>query len=103
MECAADVPPGLACRGKCEPDVASLNKMLERNKSAYGKTGAAYARNAVATLIFGLIFVGFGLLSGKAGSFFMVPLGCVFLLWSFFSYRSGKQISAEDFEDSSKK
>jgi hypothetical protein len=95
-ECSADVPPGVACRGKCEADVAALNLVIQRSKSAYQKTGAAYRRNAIALLICGLLFAGFGLLpvivSQSYGAFFMVPLGAVFLLWSFFSYRSGKQI-----------
>jgi hypothetical protein len=96
-ECSADVPPGVACRGRCEADVAALNLVIERSKTAYQKTGTAYRRNAIATLIMGLFFVAFGilpvLLSQSYGAFFMAPLGAVFLLWSFFSYRSGKQIS----------
>jgi hypothetical protein len=95
-ECCADVPPGVACRGKCEADVAALNLVIQRNKTAYQKAGAAYRRNAVATLIVGLLFLGFGMLpvlvSQDYGAIFLAPLGCVFLLWSYFSYRSGKQI-----------
>jgi hypothetical protein len=96
--CSVEVAPGLACRGRCEADVAALNLVIERSKSAYQKTGSAYRRNAIATFICGVIFLGFGLLpvlvSGNYGTVFMVPLGGVFLLWSFFSYRSGKQISS---------
>ena len=96
-ECSAEVAPGIACRGKCEADVAALNLVLERSKSAYQKTGAAYARNALVMLICGALFIGFGMLpvlmSQNYGAFFLVPVGAVFLLWSYFSYRSGKQIT----------
>ncbi len=95
-ECVADVPPGVACRNRCEAEVAAINLIMARSKTAYQKTGAAHRRNAVATLICGLLFLGFGLLpvlvSRDFGAFFLVPLGCVFLLWSRFSYLSGKQI-----------
>ena len=96
-DCSADVPPGVACRGKCEEDVASLNLVIRRSKTAYQKTGAAYRRNAIATLIMGVFFVAFGVLpvlvSQSYGALFLTPLGCVSLLWSYFSYRSGKEIS----------
>jgi hypothetical protein len=96
-ECSADVPPGVACRGRCEADVAAVNLVIQRSKTAYQKTGAAYRRNAIATLIAGLLFLGFGILpvvvSQSYGAIFLAPLGGLFLLWSLFSYRSGKQIS----------
>lgn len=97
LECTADVPPGVACRGKCEADVTSLNLMIERGKTAYQKTGAAYTRNAIATLLFCIMFLAFGLLpvfvSHSYGAIFMAPMGIGFLLWSFFLSRSGKQIT----------
>jgi len=97
-DCSADVPPGIACRGKCEADVAALNLMLERSKTVCQKTGVAYRRNALAVLIMGVVFIGIGLLPVLVGggcglSLIVVPFGCVFLLMAFFNYRSGKQIS----------
>jgi hypothetical protein len=97
MECGADVPPGTACRGRCESEVAAVNLVIQRSKTAYQKAGAAYGRNALVLGICGLLFLGFGILpvlfSQSYGAIFMVPLGCVFLLWAFFSHRSGKQIT----------
>lgn len=96
-DCSADVPPGVACRGRCEEDVASLNLVLQRSKTAYQKTGAAYRRNAIAALMTGLVFVAFGVLTALAaksyGALLLAPLGGIFFLWSYFSYRSGKQIT----------
>lgn len=95
-DCVADVPPGSACRGRCEQEVAAVNLMLERGKSAYLKAGNAYRRNAIAFLIMGLVMVAFGLLplvtNGDKGALFLAVFGGFFLLLSFFSFRSGKQI-----------
>lgn len=95
--CVTDVAPGVACRGKCEADVAALNLVLQLSKTAYQKTGVAHRRNALVMLIIGLCFLAFGVLpivtAGSYGAFFMMPLGAVFLLWAYFSYRSGKQIA----------
>ena len=101
LDCCADVAPGVACLGKCEADVAALNLVLQRSKTAYQKTGAAYRRNAIAMLIAGLLISGFGLLpaivSRSYGTLFLVPFGAIFLLFSYFSYRSGQQIVAVEY------
>jgi len=101
FECAADVPPGVACRGKCEADVAALDLVIQRSKTAYQKAGAAHRRNALGMLIMGLLFVGFGslllILSPDSSGILFVLLGCVILLWAFFSHRSGRQISEVDY------
>lgn len=101
--CAVDVPPGIACRNTCEADVAALNLVLQRSKSAYQKTGTAYKRNAIATLVAGLVFFAVGAvpitMQGDYGSSFMVVLGMVFFLWSYFSYKNGRQIESSDARD----
>jgi Flp pilus assembly protein TadB len=98
--CAADVHPGTACINRCEKDVEALNLMIEKNKTAYQKTGKAYKRNAIALLLSGLAFSFIGiipiLVSKNYSSAFMVVLGFIFLLWSYFSYRSGKQIETTE-------
>ena len=96
-ECVSDVPPGVACRDRCEREVAALNLVIRRNQFAYQKAGASWRRNAIVLLLAGLLFGGMGvlpwMLTGNVGPLFMVPLGCLFLLWAYFSYRSGKQIA----------
>jgi hypothetical protein len=97
LDCSAEVAPGMACRGRCEAEVAALNLVLLRSKTAYQKTGTAYRRLGLAYLIMGLLFVAFGivpvLVSGNYGTLFFALLGGIFLLMSFFSFRSGKQIA----------
>jgi hypothetical protein len=52
-------------------------------------------------LIAGLLISGFGLLpvivSRSYGAFFLIPFGAIFLLFSYFSYRSGQQIVAVEY------
>jgi len=77
-----------------------LNVVIERSKNAYDKTGTAYRRNGIALLIVGLIFLSFGLLPAllmeQYGALFMAPFGFVLLLWSYFSYKSAKQIESTE-------
>jgi hypothetical protein len=96
-DCAAEVTPGMACVGRCERDVAALNLVIQRSKTAYQKTGRLYRRSAGAILILGLIFLAFGFLPVVVSrdytlAVFLAPLGCVFVIWSYFYYRSGKEI-----------
>jgi hypothetical protein len=97
-DCAADVPPGTACINRCEKDVEALNVVMQRAQNAYQKTGNAYRRNAIATLIAGLVFLSTGLLpiivNGNYGASFVAVLGFVFLLWAYFSYKNAKQIES---------
>lgn len=97
-KCAVDVHPGTACKSRCEEEVAELNGVIERSKTAYQKTGKAYRNNAIGMLIMGIIFIVIGVLpyvlQGKVSGLFMSVLGIVFILWSFFSYKNAKQIES---------
>ena len=107
--CAIDVHPGTACTNRCEKDVEDLNVMIESgmaqqrlSKSVLQKTGKAYKYNAVAMLLAGLLFLFLGIflviLKGKYYLSIFAILGLIFLLWSYFSYQSGKQIQSTDEE-----
>ncbi|MHA6495523.1 B-box zinc finger protein [Pseudomonas borbori] len=97
--CAADVHPGTACINRCEKDVEELNIVNTRNQSAYQKAGKAHKRGALATLIMGLTFILIGglpvAINNNYDASFMAVIGLIFLLWSYFGYKSGKQIEAE--------
>ena len=96
LDCSANVPPGTACKGRCEEEVASINVMVERSKSAYQKAGQAYKVNALFLILGGLTFAVLGLipvLRGRGmGTLFLVFIGTILIVWGLFSYRSGKQI-----------
>ena len=61
--CIAEVGLSSSCRNRCEADVATLNDLVERARTAYQKTSSAYFSNAV----FGLLFGGVLLLLGGVG------------------------------------
>ena len=100
MECTADVPPGIACRGKCEADVAAVNLVVERSKTSFRKAGAAYYGNAIAMLLVGLMTMAFSIVPAflyqEYSALLLAPFGGVLLLWSFLSYRNGRQITRVD-------
>lgn len=99
-ECCADVPPGSACKGRCEEDVEALNLVIQRSKTAYQKTGSAYRRQAYWTLAMGLVFIVLGIapvIMGKGyATAVMAVLGVLFLFASFSSFRSSREISSSD-------
>jgi hypothetical protein len=98
-DCIADVPPSIACRGKCENEVSALNVMRERGKTAYQKTATAYQRSAIALLLMGIFFLVIGILPTPGrnpcyGTLLALPLGLFLTLWaSYFQYRSARQLS----------
>ena len=98
LDCAADVPPGTACRGRCEGEVRSINEMLERGKSAYQKVGRQNRRNATMMFLMGSIFTVLGVLpvivSGNYSASFLAVLGLMFIFWSLLTLKSGRQIES---------
>ncbi len=94
--CAVDVHPGTACINRCESDVTQLNVAIARSKLSFQKAGKSYRRNGISLLLAGIVFLFVGVLPiitrGDFGNAFIAVLGAVFLLWSFFSFLSGKQI-----------
>ena len=57
-DCANEVGAGLACRGRCEDEGRALNRIIERNKTAYEKAKGAYLRTALFYGTLGLVFLG---------------------------------------------
>src|ERR1044072_4794704 len=55
-ECATEFPNGIACKGRCENEVNAINQIINRNKTSYKKTSAAYTRNALTYLLMGIVF-----------------------------------------------
>ncbi len=97
-DCSVDVPPGTACKDRCEAEVNAVNTVIERSKSAYQKTGGAYKRNGIVMLVMGSLFCLVGILPmimhGETSALFLVIMGILFLVWSFFSFQSAKQITS---------
>jgi Flp pilus assembly protein TadB len=98
--CCADVPPGTACKGRCEEDVEAINLVIQRSKTAYQKTGGAYRRSAYWMLAMGLLFIALGIapvLMGKGyATAFIAVMGVLFLFASVSSFRNSREISSSD-------
>jgi len=93
--CAVDVGNGIACLNSCEQEVRSVNELVQRNKTSSQKTGHAYQRNAVVSLLIALIFVYLGVDAYRENRqpVFVMTTGSavIFLLAAFFNYSTGKK------------
>ena len=97
-ECCSDVPPGTACKDRCEKEVQEVNLVIQRSKSAYEKTGSAYRRNAYWLLVMGSIFTIIGVLPVVMGegyaSIFLALLGVVFIFGAMSNFKNSREISS---------
>lgn len=89
--CAKDTGKGLACCSACEKENLDLHQMMERNKLIYniGKQSKMPQSSIIFHLFFGFLFAGFGLLPWSRGGspeWFLVLMGCGFLLFSVYAY-----------------
>ena len=96
-DCAVDVGNGLACKDSCEEEVRAINDMTERGKTAYHKASKAHNRNAIIYGLMGSVFLFWGILvaafsDDATAAFFLIPFGVIFLIGTFLSARSGRQI-----------
>ena len=83
-DCASDVTDGIACKGRCEDKVRSLNELIIRGKTSYQKTGSAYNSAAIIYGLLGLLFTGMSLLSivltEDMALLWLLPGGIIFLV-----------------------
>ncbi len=112
MTCAAEVGKSLACRGRCESDVRSLDEMLRRsievtNQPAFDDiaTVSKAATSVIATadvfnVVLGTIFLVYA--AYRPNNLFVAILGATFIAFGLFSFirsrlalRKGRPSSAE--------
>lgn len=99
VDCVVNVEPGSSCAGRCEEEVAAINILLERGKTAYKKTGVAYRRTAVFGLLMGLIFVLIGAIpiamnfGNRLFWISVVAIGVVYFIWSWLTFKSSREIN----------
>ncbi len=79
-DCVAEVELSCSCRNRCEEDVAAMNDLVERGRTAYQKTSATYFRSGLITLLLGSVFLvigGFGVTRGAGGEwgYFLLLIG----------------------------
>ena len=62
-DCIGEVGKSFSCKDRCEADVASINDLLERGRTAYQKSSRNTFRSGpnYFLLIMGLLFTGWGI------------------------------------------
>lgn len=90
-DCASDVGNGLACRDRCEEQVRDVNRIIERNKTAYEKASGAYGRTALFYGAVGLVFLAGGLLNWRGYGWALAPAGVIFLVAAWLHYSTGRR------------
>ena len=93
--CAVDIGNGLACRNRCEEEARSLNRVIERNKTAYEKTSGAYSRVALFYAGLGAVVLVGGVMDWRGNQWLLVPAGVVFLLSAVLHYSTGRKFRRE--------
>ena len=93
-ECAADLGHGLACMGKHEEDVNTLNSILNQSAKIYAVTPKT--RNAAPLFygFMGIVFAGFGLIKGNGMTDFSSVLGLGFVVFALYIYVYNKKAYA---------
>lgn len=97
-ECAVDLTQGLACRARCEEDVAGLIRLIQDNLRL-APTSASLMQGlrrgsvnaAVFQMIFGALFLAWGLYDEMT---FIIALGAAFFLFGLVSLARALRITA---------
>lgn len=93
-ECATDLGHGLACKGKHEDQVNTLEMIISQSAKIYAVTPKT--RNA-APLFYGFmggVFAGFGLLNGNGVTDFLFIMGAGFIAFAIYIYVYNKKAYA---------
>jgi hypothetical protein len=94
-DCSADVGNGLACRGRCEAEVRSLNRVIERNKTAYAKTSAAYLRIAVFYVALSAACLLGAFVNWRGFGWVLYPAAVAFLVSGFVHFSTSRRFQAD--------
>ena len=85
LECVADVGNGVACKGKCEPEVQAFNEMIQRGERAKNILGGYYKMWAAIFALAGLTMLTISLLSWEnIKSVVLIPMGLISLFMAFY-------------------
>ena len=95
-QCVAEVGVSMACKGRCEAEVATLNDLVQRGKSAYAKASESYVKTAIFTGLFGSAFVVFGLQPDNRASAICLTMGVLLLVSSGLYLHSAKRYRSRD-------
>lgn len=97
-DCIAEVGLSCSCRNRCEADVATLNELVERARTAYHKTSAAYFWSGLFTFLLGIPFLIFGLFAVSSGprgqwGYLLLVIGILFAGWGVSQFVSARRMN----------
>lgn len=83
-ECATDLGHGLACKGRHEEAVNTLEKIINQSAKIYSITPKTRNATPIFYIFMGVVFAGFGLLNGRGLTDFTVILGAGFIVFGIY-------------------
>lgn len=97
-DCIGEVGLSCSCRGRCEADVATLNDLVERGRTAYQKTSATYFRSGIFIMMLGTIITVLGVVGVKSTerselSYLLLFMGLIFFAWGVSHFVSSRRMS----------
>lgn len=97
-DCIAEIGLSCSCRDRCEANVATLNDLVERGRTAYQKTSATYFRSGIFVTLLGAIFALLGIIGLRSTensemSWFLLFLGMVFVAWGVSHFVSARKMN----------
>ena len=96
-DCIDEVGLSCSCRGRCEGDVAVLNELLERGRTAYQKTSATYFRSGIFVTLLGAVFLLLGLVGFTSGeysewTYVLMFIAIIFVGWGISHFVSARRM-----------
>ena len=95
LTCAHDVENGLACRDRCEAEVRALNRVIERNKTSYEKTSAAYMRTAFFYVVIGLVILAGGVTNWRGLGPVLVAASLIFFFNAYVNFSTSRRFQKD--------
>jgi hypothetical protein len=92
-DCVKEVGKSCSCKDRCETEVAAVEELLQRGRTAYQKTSSTHARTGLFTLLLGLAFMVVGALtSSRSGpNYFLLIMGFIFTAWGISQFVTAKR------------
>jgi hypothetical protein len=85
----------LACKGRCEDEVGTINDLFARNRTIYQKTAGIYWRYALIPALFAVLLLGYPLIRSDAFgplTAFYAGLGFLMLVAAGIAVYNGRRL-----------
>lgn len=93
-ECATDLGHGLACKGKHEEEVTTLQTIVNQSAKIYAVTPKTRNAAPLFYAFMGVVFAGFGLFNGNGVTDVSVVMGSGFIAFAIYIYVYNKKAYA---------